>query len=269
MSNQKGSKGNKFKPSLEAQERHSVCVILPALNEELTVGKVIADIPRQKLESEGYRVEVLVVDGNSTDHTREIAETAGAMVLVEPRRGKGRAMRTAFETVKADFLVMLDADYTYPPEYIPDMLLKLRQGYPVVIGSRLRGKREKGAIKPLNVIGNLLLTAMAVALYQSRISDVCTGCWGMRSEIIPTLDLTTDGFQLEVELFSQLARKHYRIGEIPIYYRRRPNKPKLGSIRDGLRIGWTLISKRFHKLDIREPLKTKEKTPARAGNEIT
>jgi len=226
-------------------KKTSICVVLPALNEELTVGKVIDEIPRQALEREGYQVDILVVDGNSSDRTRQIAQEKGARVTVEPRQGKGRAVRTALGSVKADFIFILDADYTYPATYIPEMLKVLRQDYSVVIGSRLRGRWEKGAMRRLNMVGNFLLTLIANILYRTRISDLCTGYWGMRGEVIPELKLLADGFQLEAELFTQLAKKGYSIAEVPIYYRRREGKAKLSGLKDGLKIGWMLITRRF------------------------
>ena len=226
-------------------KKHSISIILPALNEELTIGKVIDEIPKQALEREGYQVEVLVIDNNSTDQTSQIAQEKGAQVITELRRGKGRAVKTALASVEADFVFMLDADYTYPAAYIPEMLRILDQGYPVVIGSRLKGQREKGAMRRLNVFGNFLLSLMASVLYRTRISDLCTGYWGMRGEIIPELRLLADGFQLEAELFTQLAKKGYRIAEVPIYYRRREAKTKLSRIKDGIKIGRLLIARRF------------------------
>ncbi len=231
--------------SSERMKKRSISIILPALNEELTIGKVIDEIPRQALEEEGYQVEVVVVDNNSTDRTRQVAEAKGARVIHEPRRGKGRAVRTALASLKADFVFMLDADYTYPATYIRDMLKLLCQDYSVVIGSRLKGRREKGAMKRLNLFGNFLLSLMASVLYRTRISDLCTGYWGMRGEVIPKLRLLADGFQLEAELFTQLARKGYRIAEVPIYYRRREAKTKLSRIKDGVKIGRMLIARRF------------------------
>jgi len=222
-----------------------VSIILPALNEAETIGKVIQEIPREKLEQEGYQVEVVVVDNNSTDQTGRIATEKGARVIAESRKGKGRAVRTAFEQVKADFVFMLDADYTYPATYIPDMLKLLNQGYSVVIGSRLKGNREKGSISRLNIIGNHLLTLMAKVLYRARISDVCTGYWGFKGEVIPRLNLSATGFNLEAELFAQVAKNGYRIGEVPINYRRRPSRSKLHSIKAGASIGRTLLARRF------------------------
>ena len=222
-----------------------VSIILPALNEAETIGKVIQEIPRERLEQEGYRVEVVVVDNDSTDQTAQIAKEKGARIIAESRKGKGRAVRTALEQVKADFVFMLDADYTYPATYIPDMLQLLNQGYFVVIGSRLKGKREKGSISRLNIIGNHLLTLLAKVLYQARISDVCSGYWGFKGEVIPRLNLSATGFNIEAELFSQVAKNGYRIGEVPINYRRRSSRSKLSSIKAGLNIGRTLIDRRF------------------------
>ena len=222
-----------------------VCIIIPTINEAETIGRVIDEIPSQAMEEAGYEVEVMVIDGGSTDRTRQIAEERGARVVVEPRRGKGRAMRTALDIPRADFIFMLDGDYTYPPGYIAQMLELLRDTYPVVIGSRLRGQIEKGGMSRLNVIGNHLLTLMANILYGTRISDLCTGYWGLRGEVIPNLNLSADGFDFEAELFSQVVKKGYRIGEVPIYYRRRQTPAKLSSLRDGLRIGWALITRRF------------------------
>jgi len=229
----------------QSKSYQKLVIILPTLNEEGTIGKVIDEIPRAILEERGYQVKVLVVDGNSTDLTRQIAQEKGVEVIIEPRKGKGRAVRTAFEQVEADFVFMLDADYTYPATYIPDMLDMLHQDYDVVIGSRLKGEREKGAMSRLNSIGNHLLTLMANVLYLTRISDVCTGYWGLKGGVIPRLHLSADGFNFEAELFTQIVKNGYSIGEVPIYYRRRPTPAKLSSIKDGLNIGWTLLSRRF------------------------
>lgn len=225
--------------------RPQIAIILPTLNEEEAIGRVIDEIPKQALVDAGYLVQVLVIDGNSTDRTRQIAQEKGAEVIIEPRKGKGRAMRTALETARADFIFMLDADYTYPATYIPDMLDVLHRDYAVVIGSRLRGEREKGAMSRLNTVGNYLLTLLGNILYQTRVSDLCTGYWGLRGEIIPNLRLSAEGFDFEADLFTQIAKKGYRMGEVPIHYRRRQTFAKLSSLKDGIKIGWTLITRRF------------------------
>ena len=222
-----------------------VAIIFPALNEEETIGKIIDEVPAAEIEGKGYRVDIIVVDNGSTDKTREIAEARGARVITEPRRGKGRAMRTAFESVNADFVFMLDADFTYPATYIPRTLELLEGGYDVVLGSRLKGQMEEGAMRKLNLVGNHLLALMANILYGTRISDLCTGYWGLRGEVVKNLNLDAVGFELEANLLVESGKKAYRIGELPIHYRRRPTPTKLRSLRTGFRIGRTLIRKRF------------------------
>lgn len=222
-----------------------VTVILPALDEEETVGRVIDEIPREAIEGRGYGLEVMVVDNGSTDRTREIAEAKGATVLVEPERGKGRAVRAAFRSVDADYVIMLDADYTYPATHIPVLLDVLESGIDVVMCSRFRGERERGAMSGLNLTGNVLLSLMGATLYLRRVSDVCTGCWGFKGEVVKCLSLRSNGFGLEAELFAQLCKAGRSIAEVPIEYRRRPTAPKLNSLRDGVKIGLTLIRERF------------------------
>ena len=222
-----------------------VYIIFPALNEEETIGKIIDEVPVEDIEGRGYRVEIIVVDNNSTDRTKEIAEEKGAKVITESIRGKGRAIRTAFESVSGDFIFMLDADFTYPATYIPQMLELLEGGYDVVLGSRLKGQMEDGAMRRLNLVGNHLLAFLANLLYGTRISDLCTGCWGFRREVVKGLNLDAIGFELEANMFAEIAKKGYRIGEVPIHYRRRLTPAKLRSLRAGFRIGRTLIRKRF------------------------
>jgi glycosyltransferase involved in cell wall biosynthesis len=234
----------------ETQEKamppKQVSIIIPALNEEATIAKVIDEVPTSEIEKQGYNVAIVVVDNNSTDRTKEIAEKHGARVIHEPQRGKGKAINTAFKAVNGDYLFIVDADYTYPATYFPQMLMVL-QSSDVVMGSRLKGKMEKGAMSRINWIGNHLLAFLANRLYGTRISDLCTGCWGFRGEVVKDLKLDASGFDLEAILFAQIAQKGYRIAEIPINYRRRKTPSKLNSLRDGYIIGRTLFSRRFRK----------------------
>jgi len=222
-----------------------ISIILPALNEEETIGRVIDEIPREAMESNGYRVEIVVVDNNSTDRTREIAQEKRAKVIVEPVKGKGRAVRTAFELVDGVFIFVLDADYTYPATYIPQMLEMLQEEYDVVLGSRLKGQRERGAMSRFRLVGNHLLSFIASMLYGTRISDLCTGYWGFCRVAIEGLKLDATGFELEANMFAEIAKKGYRIAEVPILYRRRPSSSKLSSLKAGFLIGQTLVKKRF------------------------
>ena len=222
----------------------TVLVIIPALNEVETIGTVLDEIPYITLQQRGYRVRALVVDNGSVDGTPDVVISKGAELRREERRGKGFAMRHAFEQESADYVFMLDGDATYPAAHLPEMLSVLEADHDVVIGSRLKGHRAPGSISPLNVLGNHLLTLFACLLYRRRISDLCTGYWGFRGDVVPQLELTARGFTLEAELLSEVARHGLRMGEVPIHYRRRPTPTKLRSLRDGARIARTLIRKR-------------------------
>ena len=224
-----------------------VCIILPALNEEDAIGKVIDEIPRDEIERRGYKAKILVVDNGSRDRTGEIARGKGAEVIVEPLRGKGRALRAAFKSLSGDFVFVLDADYTYPATHIPEMLDRLEDGYDVVIGSRLKGRMRRGAMSRLNLVGNRLLALMTNTLYGTRISDPCTGYWGFKQKVISGVELNAVGFDIEADLLTEIARDGCKITEIPIRYRRRTTPPKLNSLKDGFKIGRMLLRKKFRR----------------------
>ena len=222
-------------------------MVLPALNEEEAIGKVIDEIPVEELESKGYQTEIIVVDNGSTDKTAEIAAAQGAIVIDEPNRGKGRAIRTGFGAVSGEFVFMLDSDFTYPAGYITQMVGLLESGYDVVIGSRLNGSVDHGAMKQVNLIGNHLLAFLANVLYGTRVSDLCTGFWGFKVDVLRSLNLDAVGFELEANMLIEVAKHKYRVGEVPIQYRRRATASKLGSIKAGWMIGKTIVKKRFSR----------------------
>jgi dolichol-phosphate mannosyltransferase len=224
-----------------------VSVIIPCLNEERTIAQVIDEIQGAGIEKKGFQLEIIIVDNNSTDKTGQIASEKGVTVLIEQVKGKGRAIRTAFNSLNGDFIVMLDADYTYPATYIPFMLEFLQDGHDVVLGSRLKGKMETRAMSKMNLVGNHILTGIANLLYGTRISDLCTGYWGFTRRVVNCLKLDAKGFELEAALFAEIANMGYRIGEVPIHYRRRESPGKLNSLRDGLRIGRLLLARKFSR----------------------
>lgn len=228
-----------------AARRRRLAILLPALNEEKGIGATIDGIPVNTLKAMGYETDVWVVDGHSTDRTLEIAQSKGAKFL-EQRGGKGKGIgvRQAFHEVKADFLVMLDADSTYPSETIPDLVKALENGSDVVIGSRMRGTIEDGAMSTTNRIGNKILSLMASALYGQRVSDVCTGMWAFDKKALDALKLNSNHFEIEAELFAQARKKGLAVTEIPIDYRRRAGETKLAGVKTGLKIGAKLLRKR-------------------------
>jgi len=224
----------------EAME--TVAVVIPTLNEERSIGTVIGDVPVGDLLKNGLKTAVYVIDGRSVDHTRDIAVQKGAQIITEKRRGKGVALQTAFRAVDADYVIVVDGDNTYPIGVATEML-RLLQTNDVVIGSRLKGFIEPGAMTRLNVLGNTLLTLLARALFSINVTDVCTGLWGFRDDAIRRLELDAKGFEIEADMYSECALKGLSIVEIPIHYRARADHAKLASLRDGLKIGAFLCRK--------------------------
>jgi dolichol-phosphate mannosyltransferase len=236
----------------------TVAVVIPTLNEEYSIGTVIDDVPVADLLQNGLEAAVYVIDGQSTDKTREIAVEKGATIILEERQGKGSAIQTAFKSITADYAIMVDGDDTYPIEMATEMT-RLLQTHDVVIGSRLKGTIEPGAMTRLNVVGNVLLSLLARALFGAHISDVCTGFWAYRSDAIRRLDLAARGFEIEVDMFIECVRNGLRITEIPITYRARADQPKLSSLRDGVKIGLFLWKRRL-RLDEATGLGNPKKT---------
>src|SRR5437016_8776151 len=222
----------------------SLSILLPALNEADRVAAVLKRIPRQTLQEKGIAYSVHLLDGRSTDQTRAVAKRLGAEVFVQSGNGKGSAFREFVPKIRDQYVVLLDSDGTYPPEVIPDMVGKLGAGSPVVIGSRLRGSINEGAMSMANRVGNRMLSWFASFLFAPPISDVCSGMWGFVSEPLKSLGLTATGFELEADLFAECALKGIPITEVPIRYDRRIGQPKL-HLHEGVRIALALLKKRI------------------------
>lgn len=216
-----------------------VTFVLPAYNEEKSIENVLEGINLTYPES-----KVIVVDNNSTDNTASIAKNAGALLINEKKQGKGHAVKKGFKNVKSKFAIMIDADNTYYPNEAGKLLMKLKKNEAdVVLGSRLNGIRKKGAITPVNLFGNYILSLTATLLF-SKVSDVCTGYWAFKKEVIDYIlkeGINSDGFELEAEMFSVISKKGYKILEIPINYGTRVDSPKLNSMNDGWKIFKTLL----------------------------
>jgi dolichol-phosphate hexosyltransferase len=223
----------------------TLSILLPALNEEGGIRKVLQELPGTELRRRGLRYEVVLLDGHSTDQTRSVARRLGAEVFVQSGRGKGSAFREFLPNLSADVTVVLDSDGTYPPQAIPQLVGALGPRSPVVLGSRFRGSNiEPGAMSRLNYVGNRFLSRFASLLFGVPISDVCSGMWAFRSDRLKSLDLSAEGFELEVDIFAECALRHIPIAEIPIAYRRRLGHSKI-LIWTGFRIAFALLKKRI------------------------
>ncbi len=223
-----------------------VLVLLPAYNEGEAIEGVISSILSVSEEMMNTDVEILVIDGQSRDETRSIARESGARVVVQPGKGKGNAVRFGISmSGPHSAVVMLDADGSYPAEQIPEFLRELEHGADMVVGSRILGTMEEGAMPALHLIGNRLLSSLARVIYGKRISDICSGMWAFTTVALEGLNLNANHFELEAELFAQASKAELILVEIPIAYRRRTGKPKLGSLRAGFAIAMKLLRKRF------------------------
>lgn len=223
----------------------ALSILLPALNEERGVVEVMNRIPHQVLTTSGFLPRIYLLDGRSTDRTRLFAERLGAKVVVQKGIGKGSAFREFIPGIQEELIIFLDSDGTYPPEIIPRFVEKLREGNPVVLGSRLTGTMDSGAMSMLNYVGNRALSWIASVLFGIPISDVCSGMWAFSARHLKSLDLTAEGFELEAELFAECALKGIPIVEIPIPYGKRLGETKLRA-RTALQIAFALFKKRVH-----------------------
>lgn len=224
--------------------RRSVSFVIPSLNEEAAIGPTLEAIPAKELREQGWQVEVLVVDGDSKDRTREVAAAKGATVILEPRRGYGRAYKTGFEKARGEILVTGDADGTYPFELAPQLLEQLdREALDFITTDRF-ADLQPGAMRAKHKVGNWILSTATRVLFFTRFRDSQSGMWVFRRAILSKLQLTADGMAFSEELKIEAFRKA-RAKEVGIPYRVRVGEVKLQSWRDGFRNLGFLFRKRF------------------------
>lgn len=185
------------------------------------------------------KIPVLVVDGKSSDRTAEIATNLDAKVIYQDGKGKGDALTKAFENAdpNLDYIILTDADYTYPAEYVPEMIKALEENplIGMVCGNRLNGDVDKKALHNVFHIGNKMLAWAHKVLNGVPLQDPLTGLRVIRTEILQDWDMKSKGFDIEVELNHLVAQRGFMIKEIPIAYRARLGEKKL-KVKDGLTI---------------------------------
>lgn len=212
-----------------------VTILIPTKNEEDGIGWVIDEF--KKL---GYN-NILVIDGHSTDRTREIAEAKGAKVVLQSGRGKGQAVAEAFKMIDTPVVVIIDGDGTYDPKDVEKMLQPIERGMADhVIGNRLINF-EKGAFTRLNLIGNKIFNWFFRFIYGVEVHDLLTGYRALTRELYKSVELERHGFEIETELTVETIAKGFRLAEVPINYYKRKGKANLHPIKDGWRIGKTII----------------------------
>lgn len=216
-----------------------ICVVIPCLNEAATIGIVVTDFRRAL-----PRATVIVFDNSSTDGSAEKAVAAGATVVRVPRKGKGHVLRDAFDRVKADLYVVVDADDTYPADQVSDLMAPVLNGeFDMVVGARSHFA-QPDAIRPLHRLGNRLIVSFLNLCFGTRLHDILSGYRVLSGEMVRELPLLTPGFEVETELTLETLERGFRVLEIPIQYRRRPDgsQSKLSSFKDGYRILMTIMT---------------------------
>lgn len=218
-----------------------ISVVIPTWNEAQSIARVLTDIPRPPV------TEIVVIDRESSDGTQHIAATFGARVIVEPRRGYGRACLTGLQhTAEPDIVVFLDGDYSDRPEELPLILEPIVSGRAdIVIGSRLSGSRAPGALPLHSLFGNWLAARLIRLLYGVRLTDL--GPFrAARADVLRSLNLREVGYGWAVEMILRGALARARITEVPISYYPRIGASKItGTLRGSVGAAWYILGRIF------------------------
>ena len=212
-----------------------IAVLLPAYNEEVTIVKVIEDFRRVLPHADIY-----VYDNNSKDKTNQLAREAGAIVRFEPRQGKGNVVRSMFREIDADYYIMADADDTYPAEEVEALLQPLRDGLAdMTIGDRLsNGTYAEENKRGFHGFGNNLVRLLVNKLYKGNYNDIMTGYRGFNRLFVKNFPVLSPGFEIETELSIHALDKRFKLVEVPITYKDRPegSESKLSTFSDGFKV---------------------------------
>ena len=217
--------------------------LIPAYNEAATIGEVLERVDALDLDK-----QMIVVDDGSTDDTPAILERweaggDGRVVVRQPNRGKGAAIRAAIPHVDGEIAVIQDADMEYDPVDVPALIEPIERGAAdVVFGSRLTGGRPQRAYLFWHLVGNRFLSLVTNVLYNTTLHDMETGYKAFRADVLRSLDLRQDDFAIEPEITAKVCRRGLRIYELPIaYYGRTYAEGKKIGWRDGVRAIWCIL----------------------------
>ncbi len=215
-----------------------IAVLIPCYNEALTVEKVIKDYRRALPDADIY-----VYDNNSTDGTDELARKAGAIVRYEYRQGKGNVIRSMFKDIDADCYLMIDGDDTYPAENAKEMCQYVLDGKAdMVIGDRLSSTYFTENKRAFHNFGNKLVRSLINHLFKSNIRDIMTGYRAFSYEFVKTFPVLSKGFEIENEMTIHAVYNNFKLIEIPVSYRDRPegSVSKLNTYSDGFKVLMTI-----------------------------
>jgi glycosyltransferase involved in cell wall biosynthesis len=223
-----------------------VTFLIPAFNEEATIGEVLERVDALPLDK-----QIVVVDDGSTDRTAAIVRAwadghEGVALVQQPNRGKGAALRAGIPRVEGDIVVIQDADMEYDPADVPALIEPIERGVAdVVFGSRLSGGKPQRAYLFWHLVGNRFLSLLTNVLYNTTISDMETGYKALRADVLRALDLRQNDFGIEPEITAKVCKRKLRVYELPVaYYGRTREEGKKITWRDGFKAIYVLLEVR-------------------------
>lgn len=216
-----------------------IAVLIPCYNEAVTIRQVIENYKRELPEAVIY-----VYDNNSTDGTDKIAKEAGAVVRYECRQGKGNVIRSMFRDIEARCYLMVDGDDTYPSENAREMCeVILQDRADMVIGDRLSSTYFDENKRPFHNFGNILVRKLINVIFKADVHDIMTGYRAFSYAFVKTFPVLSKGFEIETEMTIHALDKNFRLKEIPVLYKDRPegSQSKLNTYSDGARVLKTIV----------------------------
>jgi glycosyltransferase involved in cell wall biosynthesis len=218
-----------------------ISVIVPTLDEEEAIGQVLMDVPRNMVD------ELIVVDG-STDATPKIAESLGAKIVTECRRGYGRALQSGIDKSVGDVLVYIDGDNSYDAKDIPRVVEPILKGEcDVVLGNRFSRKMQPRAMSLLNRIGNHAISLVFSVFFAKRVRDTQCGLRAVRKQTLDWNHYDDYGMPYVTEQLIRLVKQRARVRSVPVAYRPRVGRTKLSAWTDGFRILKVIVRERFRR----------------------
>ena len=216
-----------------------LAVLIPCYNEQATVAKVIDDFRRELPAADIY-----VFDNCCTDKTADIAREHGAVVVPEPRKGKGFVVEAMFDRIDADYFIMVDGDDTYEASYVGKLLAPVLQGQAdMTVGARL-SEYDGRSFRPLHVAGNNMVRGLINWIFDAQLTDIMSGYRAFNRRVVQRVPVVSAGFEVETELTIQMLYYRLKMVEVQVPYRGRPEGSfsKLNTFRDGFRVLWKIFS---------------------------
>ena len=222
------------------KENNKIAVLIPCYNESKTIEKVVKDYKKALPDADIY-----VYDNNSSDDTDKIAKKAGAIVKYEYRQGKGNVIRTMFRDIDADCYLMIDGDDTYPAENAREMCdLVLDGKADMVIGDRLSSTYFTENKRPFHNFGNRIVRLLINKIFNNNVKDIMTGYRAFSYDFVKGFPVLSKGFEIETEMTIHAVDKNYKLVEVPVIYRDRPegSVSKLNTYSDGFKVLKTIAT---------------------------